>query len=91
MRFWLFRKMDAYLEEELIDLFTFYVQNPSADNLDTKKQRIREIGKELFDDGGSDAMENMFYSVQIRIKEEVGHDITDKKSWWNGISNEWNF
>lgn len=91
MRFWLFKKMDAYLEEELIDLFTFYVQNPSADNLDTKKQRIREIGKELFDDGGSDAMENMFYSVQIRIKEEVGHDITDKKSWWNGISNEWNF
>lgn len=83
--------MDAYLEEELIDLFTFYVQNPSADNLDTKKQRIREIGKELFDDGGSDAMENMFYSVQIRIKEEVGHDITDKKSWWNGISNKWNF
>jgi hypothetical protein len=83
--------MDAYLEEELIDLFTFYLQNPSADNLDTKKQRIQEIGKELFDDGGSDAMENMFYSVQIRIKEEVGHDITDKKSWWNGISNEWNF
>jgi hypothetical protein len=83
--------MDAYLEEELIDLFTFYLQNPSADNLDTKKQRIQEIGKELFDDGGSDAMENMFYSVQSRIKEEVGHDITDKKSWWNGISNEWNF
>lgn len=91
MRFCLLRKMDAYLEEELVDLFTFYVQNPIADNLDTKKQRIQQIGKELFDDGGSDAMENMFYSVQIRIKEEVGHDITDKKSWWNGISNEWNF
>lgn len=83
--------MDAYLEEELIDLFTFYVQNPNADNLDAKKQRIEEIGKELYDEGGSDAMENMFYSVQRRIKEEVGHDITDKKSWWNGISNEWNF
>lgn len=91
MRFYLLRKMDAYLEEELIDLFTSYVQNPSADNLDVKKQRIQEIGKALFDDGGSDAMENMFYSVQLRIKDEVGHDITDKKSWWNGISNEWNF
>jgi hypothetical protein len=90
-RDYLNRKMDAYLEEELIDLFTFYVQNPSADNLDAKKQRIKEIGKELFDDGGSDAMENMFYSVQLRIKDEVGHDITDKKSWWNGISKEWHF
>jgi len=91
MPFYLVKEMDAYLEEELIDLFTFYVQNPRADNLDAKRQRIQEIGKELFDDGGSDAMENMFYSVQLRIKDEVGHDITDKKSWWNGISNEWNF
>lgn len=83
--------MDAYLEEELIDLFTFYVQNPNSDILESKKQRIQEVGKELFDDGGTDAMENMFYSVQLRIKDEVGHDISDKKSWWNGISNDWAF
>lgn len=83
--------MDAYLEEELIDLFTFYVQNPNSDTIESKKQRIQEVGQELFDDGGTDAMENMFYSVHLRIKDEVGHDISDKKLWWNGISDDWNF
>ena len=83
--------MDAYLEEELIDLFTYYFQNPNASDLETKKQRVKEIGTELFNDGGNDAMENMFYSVEIRIKEEIGKDIKENRSWWNGVSENWKY
>jgi hypothetical protein len=32
------------------------------------------IGKELHADGGTDAMENMFYSIEFRIKDELGKD-----------------
>jgi hypothetical protein len=80
--------LDAYLEEELIDLFTYYLQNPNASDLDTKKQRVKEIGTELYNDGGTDTMENMFYSVEIRIKEEIGKDIKENRSWWNGVSED---
>ena len=83
--------MDAYLEEELIDLFTYYLQNPNASDLETKKQRVMEIGTELFKDWGTDAMENMFYSVEIRIKEEIGKDIKENRSWWNGVSEDWKY
>lgn len=83
--------MDAYLEEELIDLFTFYLQNSTADELELKKQRAIKIGKELYQDGGVDAMENMFYSVEIRIKEEIGRDVSRYRSWWNGISEGWTY
>jgi len=83
--------LDAYLEEELIDLFTYYLQNPKASDLETKKQRVKEIGTELYNDGGADAMENMFYSVEIRIKEEIGKDIKENRSWWNGVSEDWKY
>ena len=83
--------MDAYLEEELIDLFTYYLQNPNASDLETKKQRVKEIGTEVYYDGGIDTMENMFYSVEIRIKEEIGKDIKEKRSWWNGVSEDWKY
>ncbi|HYF98818.1 MAG TPA: hypothetical protein VD815_01875 [Candidatus Saccharimonadales bacterium] len=83
--------MDAYLEEELINIFTFYLQNSTADELESKKQRAIKIGKELYQDGGVDAMENMFYSVEIRIKEEIGRDVSRYRSWWNGISEGWTY
>lgn len=83
--------MDAYFEEELIDLFTYYLQNPNSQDLTSKKNRIIEIGRELYEDGGQDAMENMFYPVTIRIKEEIGSDISKYRSWWNGISEGWNY
>ena len=83
--------MDAYLEEELIDLFTHCLQNPNTSYLETKKQRIKEIGTELFNDGGTDAMENMFSSVEMRIKEEIGKDIKENRSWWNGVSEDWKY
>ncbi len=83
--------MDAYLEEELIDLFTYCTQNPNASDFGIKKQRIGEIGKELYADGGSDAMENMYYSIEIRIKEEIGKDVKPYRLLWNGITEDWKY
>ena len=81
-------QMDAYLEEELYDLITYCIQNPNASDLEAKKQRVQEIGKELYSDGGVDAMENIFYPIEIRIKEEIGKDAKSYRSWWNEISKE---
>lgn len=61
--------MDAYLEEELYDILIYCLQNPDASDFEAKKQRVSTIGKELYADGGTDAMENMFYSIEFRIKE----------------------
>lgn len=84
--------MDAYLEEELFDLITFCIENstsPAA--IEPKRKRMQEIGRELYNDGGADAMENMFFAVQNRIKEEIQGDIGPYKSWWNGITDEWKY
>ena len=83
--------MDAYLEEELYDLLTYCIQNPNASDFETKKQRIQEIGNELQTDGGYDAMENMFYSIEIRIREEINKDAKPYRSWWNGITADWSY
>ena len=64
--------MDAYLEEELYDILTYGIQNPNASDFESKKQRIEDVGRELYADGGTDAMENMFYSIEFRIKDEIG-------------------
>lgn len=83
--------MDAYLEEELYDLFTYCIQNPAASDFEIKKQRVKEIGRDLHEDGGSDAMENMFYSLEIRIKEEIGKDVKPYRLWWNGMAEDWKY
>lgn len=83
--------MDAMLEEEMIDLVTFCLQNPTSNEIDEKKYRISEIGKSLFSDGGVDAMENMFFAIQNRITEEIGKDPTSYRSLWNGNSDEWKY
>ena len=84
--------MDAYLEEELYDLITYFIQNPAdSTNYKSKKERIEEIGKELFSDGGVDAMENMFFAIQNRIKEEIQKDATPYRSLWNGITDDWKY
>ena len=80
--------MNAYLEEELYDLITYCIQNPNASDLESKKQRVQEIGKELYVDGGVDAMENIFYPIEIRVKEEIGKDAKPYRLWWNGINKE---
>jgi len=83
--------MDFMLEEELIDLLTFCLQNPDSADVTAKKQRITEIGKELFADGGADALENMFFALKNRITEEIGKDPSSLKSLWNGMTPEWKF
>lgn len=83
--------MDAYLEEELYDILTYNIQNPNAPDFESKKKRMEEIGTELYDDGGADAMENMFYSIEFRIKDEIGRDAKPYRSWWNNIAPEWKY
>ena len=52
------------LEEELIDLMTFCLQNSESSEIAEKKKKISEIGKELYDDGGLDALENFFFVLK---------------------------
>ena len=84
-------KLDAYLEEELYDTLVYCIQNLKADDFETKRKRAEEIGRELYSDGGVDAMENMFYSIEFRVKDEIGQDAKPYRSWWNGISNDWKY
>jgi hypothetical protein len=83
--------VDAYLEEELYDLLTYCIQKPEATDFAEKKARVQEIGRELHADGGADALENMFFSIEHRVKEEIGRDAKPYRSWWNGIAGEWKY
>ena len=83
--------MDFLLEEEMIDILTFCLQNPNSTEIDLKKQRLKEIGIELFNDGGVDAMENFFFVVENRIIGEIEKDPKPFRTLWNGISDEWNY
>ena len=80
------------LEEEMIDLLTFCLQNdPEAKQNPQKKQRVQEIGTELFLDGGVDAMENMYFAIEQRIIEEIKKDPKTYRSWWNNITETWKY
>ena len=80
------------LEEEMIDLLTFCLQNdPEAKKDPKKKQRVNEIGKELFADGGVDAMENMYFAIAQRISEEIKKDPKSYRAWWNNITDKWKY
>ena len=83
--------MDFMLEEELIDLMTFCLQNPESSEVEEKKQRITEIGKELYADGGVDALENFFFSLKNRIEGEINQDPSPFKTLWNGLDDSWKF
>lgn len=49
------------------------------------------IGKELYADGGADAMENMYYSIEIRIIDKIGKEAKQYRFWWNSISDDWKY
>ncbi len=83
--------MDFMLEEELLDLMTFCLQNPNSIEIMEKKKRITEIGQELFLDGGIDALENFFFSLKNRIIQEIEKDPTPLRSLWNGLTTEWHY
>lgn len=82
--------MDFMLEEELVDLMTYCLQNPSGSQVEENKKRISEIGKEIYEDGGVDAMENFFFALKNRIYDEIGKDPSEFRKLWNGISSQWN-
>jgi len=79
------------LEEELIDLMTFCLQNPNSIEIPDKHKRIIEIGHELFADGGIDALENFFFVLKNRIVEEIEKDPSSMRSLWNGLTDEWQY
>ncbi len=83
--------MDFILEEELMDLMTFCLQNPESSEVLEKKKRITEIGQELFLDGGIDALENFFFSLKNRIIQEIEKDPSPLRSLWNGLTPEWHY
>ena len=83
--------MDFILEEEMMDIVAFCLQNPDSDLIGVKKERFKEIGKELFESGGFDAMENFFFSVDNRIQGEIKKDPSQFRLLWNGITDEWNY
>lgn len=83
--------MDAYMEEQLYDLLTYCIQNPQAPDLAGKKERVEEIGHEFYADSGVDALENMFFSIEHRVKEEIGSNAKPYRAWWNGIAPEWKY
>lgn len=75
----------------MIDLLTFCLQNSSSQEVSQKKDRITEIGKELYADGGIDALENFFFAIKNRITEEIGKDPTPFRSLWNGLDEQWKY
>ena len=79
------------LEEELIDLMTFCLQNPDSAEVSDKHKRITEIGHELFADGGIDALENFFFVLKNRIIEEIEKVPSKIHSLWDGLTDEWRF
>ena len=83
--------MDMMLEEELIDLMTFCLQTPDSSKVVEKKKRIAEIGQEIFDDGGIDALENFFFVLKNRITEEIKKDPSVFRPLWNGLNDEWKY
>ncbi len=83
--------MDFMLEEELIDLMTFCLQNPESSEVDEKKSRITEIGKELYADGGVDAMDNFFFVLKNRITQEIRKDPEIFRHLWNGLDPQWSY
>tara|TARA_Y100000590_G_scaffold139925_1_gene160374 strand:+ start:4365 stop:4619 length:255 start_codon:yes stop_codon:yes gene_type:complete len=83
--------MDFMLEEEMIDLVTFCLQNPNTSETESKKSRIKEIGKEIFDDGGLNGMENIFFAVENRVEAEIGISAKSLRPLWNNLSDEWNY
>ena len=80
--------MDMMLEEELIDLMTFCLQNPDSSEIKDKHSRIIEIGGEIHADGGDDAIENFSFVLKNRITQEIEKDPSQLLTLWNGLTSE---
>jgi len=80
--------MDMMLEEELIDLMTFCLQNPGSSEIPEKHNRITEIGSEIYADGGADALENFSFVLKNRIIQEIEKDPSQLLSLWDALTGE---
>ena len=80
--------MDMMLEEELIDLMTFCLQNPDSTELKEKHGRIIRIGQEIYDDGGDDAIENFSFVLKNRITQEIEKDPSPLLSLLQGLTSK---
>ncbi len=80
--------MDMMLEEELIDLMTFCLQNPDSSEIKEKHSRIIEIGGEIHADGGNDAIENFSFVLKNRITQEIEKDPSPLLSLWQGLTSK---
>ena len=81
--------MDMMLEEELIDLMTFCLQNPDSSDIPGNHTRITEIGSEIYADGGSDALENFSFVLKNRITQEIEKDPSPLLSLWHCLADDW--
>ena len=81
--------MDMMLEEELIDLMTFCLQNPDSSEINDKHSRIIEIGGEIYADGRVDALENFSFVLKNRITQEIEKDPSPLLSLWHGLADDW--
>jgi len=80
--------MDMMLEEELIDLMTFCLQNSDSTEINEKHSRITEIGGEIYADGGADAIENFSFVLKNRIIQEIEKDPSPLLSLWDGLTSK---
>ena len=64
--------------------------NPNASDIEVKKKRVEEIGKELYADEVM-LWKIYFYPIEFRIKEEISKDAKLYCSWWNNITEEWKY
>ena len=62
-------------KKSIYDTLVYCIQNLKADDFETKRKRAEDIGRE-YSDGGVDAMENMFYSIEFRVKDEIGQTLS---------------
>jgi hypothetical protein len=67
---------------------TFCLQNSDSSEIDEKHSRIKEIGQEIFDDGGEDAIENFSFVLKNRITQEIEKDPSPLLSLWQGLSSK---
>ena len=80
--------MDMMLEEELIDLMTFCLQNSDSTEINEKHSRITEIGGDIYADGSADAIENFSFVLKNRIIQEIEKDPSPLLSLWDGLTSK---
>ena len=80
--------MDMMLEEELIDLMTFCLQNSDSTEINEKHSRITEIGGEICADGDADDIENFSFVLKNRIIQEIEKDPSPLLSLWDGLTSK---